>query len=884
MKKKLLLLPLLALGLTACGPTDVSSSGPSSSEEPDSSLSSPSTPDSTPDTPSSSTPIIDTYRVILPTDTRYTISANKTEAKEGEEVEITVTPVSGYTVLTVKAGGIEATKKGDKYVFNMPDHDVRVTVTLDVKGEVTISGDIAAVLVKDDKTGIYSAKNVRVESKSNFGVFVEGNGGTKTSLGISHVDRTKCFADISYSGSKDDYGLSLQGGGIYDFFYDPSNGDRPIYIKRVELINLPNNPASLHKLFSGSVQSDPAVYPDNVKHVTYTNSQLDVKYDWKKYEDDKSLAKVVALTDDTDEVGVVYKELKDGIFTMVDTYIENEDPTKNEGLEPYSGKYLVSDTNTVTGDEVDSQQFDTSRQFIHPMMSGFEVNNYSHDMESIDFDIMYAYRVQMTVADEIIQASCKIESKDNGDETFTTTIVSSSTYDSTAVTANNPSNVVKYHDDYEVSLTFTKAGAILNGTYKDTYYDQNAYDFKNFVPIGKGKIKKRLTFSYEYGDAYTGAVDFDKTPYFVSSINPVIAESADAETSIVDIGENPEDKLHLNASPSTALDKWQFGIRESSDTSVIDYNANYRKWFAKADGDTNVTISNLTTKDVKATIPVKVGFTRPIRKFSLILSFGYDGWGDDGEMADQALVYEKHTRRYQLTAMGDDGKGSCGIPTDAKLTLSEDIPGLKVSIVDSIVNRSAKDVLFDATEMKIPEDGKKITMTVETSHYGKGCTPSSFSVYLFQTNYTLDDMVGTWTNAQVNGSLTLTKEVVTEDKAYYNKNNPTKTPYYGYVMKGSTKYEFSYNYLEASVNHDFTLYFGLRSLSNGRNMAFYSSMYFFEGRVDSEGNTLPDAIHLGLCAETYSYGEDSTYDDIFGIYQIDEEAYSWFDEYTSFTR
>ncbi|MFA6830075.1 MAG: hypothetical protein WCR67_05180 [Bacilli bacterium] len=877
MNKKSLLLGFVALAMVGCGNTTsvkASDSGTTSQGESSSQAgtSSSTQEDSSKD---SSSAAEETYKIVLPEDNRYTLTADKATAKKGETVTVTATASDGFEIVAVLVSGTAIAKSGEKYIFTMPDHDVRLTANLNVLGDVTLGGDIAVALTKDDATGIYSAKNVDVAKDSNFSYFIVGKDSKKTELDITNVDRTKCFADIEYSVSKT-YKLKLAGGAKYDFYYNPANV-RSCYVQRTEITSLPNNAAGLEKLFYGRVQSAYSVYPTNVNRVTYTSTATDESYEWNKLKDNKSLATVKKLSDKTD-TAVVYKEIKDGLYYVVDTYTEGKkttgegDATKNYDTKKFSGKYKISDNDDDRDSATDDHEFNNNRQFVNSNMAYFDANAYSHDMNSIDFDIMYAYRVQKKVEYEVSQASVKVTSEKNADGGFTTTVVSSSTYDATKVVASGSTE--KYHDEYTVHLAFNKAGAIVSGDYVNTHYPEASYDFTNFVITGEGKIAKKLQFNYYYGDAKDDLNPFNKDPYFITSLAPTVVNDSIAnptESNSINSGDCPSDYLALNALPETALDGWQYKIQTSSNESVIKWNTVYERWDALTLGTSELTVSNSTTKNPVGKVTVNVLFTKTIRDFNLTLQYGYDGYGDDGEIAGNALIYEKHTKRYQLGAMAYDGTGKCAIPGDVTLKLSDETTGLEVSVVNSIVSPSEKDILFDATNMKAPSDGASITLTVNSAFYDKEVKVSTFTVYLFQTNYTNAFFVGTWNDTADNASMVFTADKVATTETYYSE----KAPYYGYVTVKGTKYEFGYNFLETTINFDFSLKF--KALDGVDNI--YSKLHYAEATKDEEA-----CLQMGLATGVNDYSEGSeTISEILGGYTIDSEG-DYFYSYANFTK
>ena len=84
------------------------------------------------------------YTVTLPTGlTGGTVAADKTSAKFGETVTLTITPNNGFTIKTVKYNDTAITVDEDVYSFTMPASDVTVSATFEGEPfDVTISNAI----------------------------------------------------------------------------------------------------------------------------------------------------------------------------------------------------------------------------------------------------------------------------------------------------------------------------------------------------------------------------------------------------------------------------------------------------------------------------------------------------------------------------------------------------------------------------------------------------------------------------------------------------------------------------------------------------------------------------------------------------------------------
>ena len=85
-------------------------------------------------------PVEEYFKVTSRSDTRYTLSPNKTSAKVGETISVTVTVQDGYSVIAVYANSQKLEKSGDVYTFTMPEIDVVLRAELSVEGEITAKG------------------------------------------------------------------------------------------------------------------------------------------------------------------------------------------------------------------------------------------------------------------------------------------------------------------------------------------------------------------------------------------------------------------------------------------------------------------------------------------------------------------------------------------------------------------------------------------------------------------------------------------------------------------------------------------------------------------------------------------------------------------------
>lgn len=802
-------------------------------------------------------PVEEYFKVTSRSDTRYTLSPNKTSAKAGETISVTVTVQDGYSVIAVYANSQKLEKSGDVYTFTMPEIDVVLRAELSVEGEITAQGgDVAVAFSKAEGSDtLWIAKGVKINNTSSFSVKV-GN----TTLSIANVDRFRCFAPIEASYSSSSGNLSLSGGSTYDFYYD-SSLDRPLYFKRTSVDVLPSNASTLENMFHSSVQSEYALYPSNVKKVTYSNSSSAEKYVWQAYENNASLATVTNTKTNT-EKAFVYKSFDQSknLYTVVDSYLEAaNDSTKLDDTDEFSGKYLAVDN------PYNDNVVDYSRQEVGKEAALFDSTHYSHDMNSIDFDIMYAYRVNMTQGDEFVLAECNVTSTKT-ESGFQTKIDSRLTYDSSKNA--QLTEELKYHDEFAVTLNFNADGSLLSGSYLNTRYDALGYDFtkEKITNEKNGKTVKELSFSYEYGNPETKPAEGirDVSAYFLSSSTLTKDTVTLADSSVVSETDTNKNKLHqgdkidnsniddyltINA-PKTVWDTWQYTLTASSNQNVLGYNASTNTWRAKTTGSTVVTISNKTDKEVSLDLNVDVVYMATIGSFYFDHNFDAGDYGAD-DHAQKAIAFVGSQATYRLVASGEKGtpwaKKDIPLPSDLKLKANGNDYGLTYSI-----DWATGDITFDGSKVTGVEKNQSVTIvyTPETSHAQEGglSSDSTLTITLKNLAYTADDIKGTYTNTENSATLKLTGE----DAGSLATNN---SPYKGSVTVGTKTYDFSYGF-------------------NAYSLAL--PLHFPDSSVDGKMTFKEDGT-IAVIMESVSYsGEDTgaTSTSILGSFATDETAES----------
>lgn len=827
-KKSLLLLSVLfTASLVACNPsTPTSSSSAGTGTSSDSST--PVTSDSTGGTGDSSTssnPDVEQgYVVRVTSPTGVTLTADKQRAEAGEKVTITVSNLaSGFNLVAVTYNGNNATKVNDTtYTFVMPSQSVIVTARLSVEGDITIQGDFTAAF-EDLGNGLYAARNVTAQGSGNFSVVVKGKDSSATTTLYQYdIDRTKCFGNLDIA--RGDYTGSISDGGTYDFYYD-SNSSRPLYIQRTKVNTLPTSVDSLYNLFYGRVQSSAGNFAPNLSNVEYSNSEDNIKATYKLSADGKKSLTTVTETSGK-SVGEIYKEYDETnqLFKWVDTTFSFE------GQDGQSGKYKIATSNTLTGSEVDDQEWNSDSQFIHPMVAPFEVKNNGYDMYNVEFDFMDAYRVGMIVEDYVKSANIEVTSEETNDG-FKAKIVSSKTYDSTGATDSGIKKV-KEHTEYRVEFEFASNGAIKSINYLSKVYDDTKYDFASDKFISgtadenfenSGTIGKELKVTYTY-DASKNTTGFDKvdgndiSTYFISEITSATLNNPEAEgednTNSVNCGDSLTESEYLSFTyaPSTALDKWQYDVvsfTKTSDVDAIRWNDSYNRFEAINEGTAKVKISNLSDQKAALEIEVKVVYNIFVRSF-YIQRYAYENEYLDVDSSTDATIYSGGKFKFGLHASGDLPIGEVALPPDIKVTYKNDNHGLE-SYID-IVDRS---ITFDASKVSITSE-VTVDFTISTEHtsleHGTASSGSTnFSVTIKPgQGATIDALKGTWTNTSKAATINIVEEEITIDGVQRNQGTITvngQTYKFAFTVDQITG-SFSYSRIiddESNPNDNYTL-------------------------------------------------------------------------------
>lgn len=645
-------------------------------------------------------------KVNAPSGVSYAL--DKERAKYGETVTLTITNVdSGFSIERVVLNDTTelTSDSGTSYQFSMPNRSAVITIYATVTGDVTLVGDVVAVLDLDETTGIYVAKDVSIPSSTSTALFSYqiSDGSSKTTLSSSLLNEYMCFADITHSSSSQ-YQFEIAGGYTYDFYYDPSSYF-PCYVIRTSVDYLPMNEDGLYSLFDGSYRSESTVnYPDlvginySVTDKTDSSNPLKIKYDYSLYENNVSFAKVEDVYDEKEYF--VYKNYDEvnQTLSIVDTYVPsmgNNDRFRFEANNygKYSGVWDVVNTATNAREESD-----LPRNQVSVREANLIATHTAHYGYYLERELMYAYRVGYSSwNDEQTGYEVKISSSRDVNNNIVVDVNSWIEYDSSASATTSE---IHQGEVYEMTIVFTPNGSPLTVDYIEKLYDKNNWDFKNDKPVENAVYTevKKLNASYTYGDAKKGTPDFDATPYFISQIdsirfyNPLTGQPDNDGKSYLHYSDKiqiskmmEDDKLpnlmEYTYTPSTALDAWQYRPISSSDENII------RK---------------LDTDYYNAMTCVSVG--------TAVVTFG-NGTKNSGTTYDLTVIVNA-TQKFRSIYIYSTWGGHSG---DVETSSSANVVAGQLSSFKIAVTPSNAPIIYEATSenpelLKVVSTGEKLTL------------------------------------------------------------------------------------------------------------------------------------------------------------------------------
>lgn len=849
----LLLSSFALVALTACGPNQPATSDGSTTA----------TTSSTGTNGGSSFGSVEAekYLIVLHNSTGITLAANPIKAEAGATVTITWTASSGYKLTALTANGVALDiSSGTSATFTMPDQDVdvrSVSALANVEsGDITLGGVASA---KFEKQGnVYVAKNVVVNDGGFVYVAINGDS-SYTPLGWSHFNKKKSFGVISFAYRSDgtdkmkNYGLpgnpdlsvngnesliSVGGNATYDFYFDPSNVDKPISIQRVKVNTLPTTVKQMTDVFVDSGYSDPAMYPANVTGVTYTNSLLSGEtYQWKRYQN-ASLATIQnALTEKTYYVYHAYDK-DNALVTTVDNYLENKtyhspypysggtsteyiDTTKMSDSAAYSANYKVQ-AGTVADDD-EEKSIKVSANDAEAM-----VNSYSHDVQSLDFAIHEGYRTGFTIEDDLTAANVDIQSTANEDGTFSMVVNSYKTWTPTSGSGANTTMSKNVHTEYKMEMTFTAGGAPLTGKYIETMYDETSYNFTtNAVIAGQeGTLVKKVTWAYTYGEDTSSAASFDPTPYFATSVSAVVKGKNGDNTILGGWRSTLDDEpLEITVSPSTALNAAQFAIVASSNTAVIAPSKTYGGFQATATpGTTTLTIANLVTGTPSTTIDVTLAATR--HKMLYI----YDQQDSHITSSTSFTMHSNETWTTRLYNSGEQSNGGSQGCFDG-MTVESSNADVLTATVDAV----SRKITFVSKKV---ESNTTVTLTIHSNYYVEGYPETTFTATV------IPDEAATWGLSDLYGD-------------WQYETDPNNTTLTLSSTEGTPSYDTQYTWYQGTLalDEDFTPDDSSSSASSGSSYGHVIGTVTFLWRYDSSSG-----FHTMKATAKWTSGSLSSWD------------------------
>ncbi len=839
---------------------------------------------------SSSETKVTKYAIVDRTGEGISITLSATSAPKGETITITVALEENYVLNALYANGKECTKVNDTtYTFLMSDNAVAITASLSLIGDVVTSGDVAVALSKQSD-GTYKG-SFTANSDTVF-LIVAGN----VEYGYSSVNFDKSYAyifGVYKTGSQATTKISVGGNAIYELTFDPAS-EKPIAIYRTGILKALESETEVSQYFCGwfagrEVLDGGAYNVRDINHVTYSSSRSKVNYSWDLYQDGSFATAEDKLTG---KKSYVYKSIKDGIYTVVDTYIESwtdasgyVDRTKTQDSVAYSGKYAI--VNEVDNSHYQKTAFMASADMAMP----------SHELHSINAEIQYGYYIGYTVEDELKACDRKFTGTKNADNSFTTTIHSWKNYED--------SDAVQTRYEYDITININADGTLNSVSYLENYYTKENWTFNNSDTTNGGsaiagkdpEIKNSSSVSYGYGAAKASNIDFDTTPYFISSIDKVTIKSnsdktkeeghvkfkevldedrRDPYTPTVeeDSASGYTSTISLEYTPSTALDAWEYGIVSADDDTIIGKSEfRPREWIGYGTGTTEVTIGNHASNDVTKKASVTVD-DAPAPNGYYVWAYGNE---TDSDVPSSSKVSIKAGRIMNVYLWAS--------PADciAKPVIACSNENIKVTVGDSTVKPTKSAIAtyqayimtIDATKLTTDaaltetitvtdsrDASVKSTITLEVKAGAASLLPSSIEGTTWTAHdYNSDEGVTATDPRYMEGSFVPATLTFTSE---YGKEINNKTYKKGKVtLTGtSTDYDFYYNY---SVGD-----------SGGMVLSIVSDAYSIDIGVD----LLEDYGLIGIYVfgSSWSGADESESNYIIGSPEEDDYAveYQWF--------
>lgn len=697
------------------------------------------------DESTSVTPIEEKYKVIVsmcPSGIKY--SLDKEEAKEDEEVTFTITEVAdGFRVTGVQVNKKNIEGANNVYKFRMPFGGASIAVLYAVDGDVTIQGELGCVLNETSTPGVFkgTAQAVSTATDVGFNLYVGEN---KQDYYASY-DPTHSFGNICWPyGSA--YSFTVAAGCTYEFTYDTSK-QRPFTIVRTSVDVLPTNADTLYALFDGDAGpgcSQNTCNPMDTKHVTYalTDSTgdefINLTYEYKRFADKSSLALVTDIANE--DSFFTYKKIDEQkkYYEVASNYpkrLVNNDPfLKEYGFDgKFAARYDIRDDIYLReGKWFDEDKYEKPMDYVE--RDFYQWN--AHAGNALEWEFCYAYRVDSTsaVINGASYVDYKVTSTKNGDGSFKVVLDSVVEENREASGADVEEHCGKI---YKVDFEFAKNGAITSMNYKFYNYSRDKWDFTKHEPAATVGVARKITYTAEYGDAYTGSANFSTDPYFINKINAVTWNNPAVGTgNCVGYGDYVSIKTTdgsqnqylktFDFEPKTALDAWQYDVVSDS-KNYLDFT--YSTPIAAGVGDTKVKITNHTKNSgVTFESDVKFEYAKSIQDFYLV--------GTDH--ASSMTVYAGDTESVHVSATTISGYHSMFAPIVytvkpyIKVLERDDFGETKEVKKDAsdLITISRHDTILTVTPSDSITEEITIYLFLDSPYYGKADRTTTITCYV----------------------------------------------------------------------------------------------------------------------------------------------------------
>lgn len=657
--------------------------------------------------------------VTAPTGVNYTLSATK--AFKDTVISLTISLTDGVLLNgDPTSKQVTIAKKSDlNYEFTMPATTVAITIKATMNGDVVLVGDINAKLEDADNDGIYTAEVELTNPTYSFSYMVKDSSGSPKKLSSLDLDESRCDANITFANGE--HALTMVGGAKYVFSYDSNADGYNCFVTRKQVNVLPTNGKTLYNLFDGKMRSQSTIHPQGLTSIHYekTVSGNDTEqgykktnevYDYKKISDNESFA--ISQDKLTNTNSYVYKNIDDvnNVYSIINTYTveegNNEASDNVWTLDPYGD--MQGDRYrdySARQDIVDNSKYrDTSRYQITTREATRNVNMAAHYGSALEYEIWKSIRGDFDGTAVINAANAagshsSITSVNNNDGTFTVKIDSQLEYnhEESGSTAD-VTQVFAYV--YKNTMEFDMNGDLISMDYKEDCYNKDNWNFAAHAPA-VGGIPTTVTIKVINGfdEIFNRASvlgTFNPSDYFVSSIqtlkfyNPKAGEEHATE-SVLNFDDDVlpydylggEEKYKLcktfDVTPSTALDKWQYGFISSTDKGIIDDTVYGPKTVGI--GSATATFGNHLQNMSGPTIDVKINVYGTGTFHGLFVNAnitGYDSWNTDH--ADYMYGYAGKTMKYYI-----DSSSNTGCPVSYWMVIKEKDEDEEVNNADSSV-------------------------------------------------------------------------------------------------------------------------------------------------------------------------------------------------------